>query len=264
MNDTHDFLTNLALILCVAAVTTVLFRRLRQPVILGYLLAGLIIGPHTPIPLVAEPQVAHTLSELGVILLMFSLGLEFHLRKLLRVGRSAGIIAVIECSLLIWLGYVAGRAFGWTSSESIFTGALIAISSTTIIIKAFAEQGLRGRLTELVFGILIVEDLIAILLLAVLTAVGTGSGLSAGALAATLGKLAAFLVGLVGVGLFIIPRMVRAILKLDRPETTLVASVGICFALALLARAFGDPVALGAFLGGSLVAESGEGKQVAH
>jgi CPA2 family monovalent cation:H+ antiporter-2 len=264
MPDAHDFLTNLALILGVAAITTVTFQRLKQPVILGYLLAGLIIGPHTPVPLVADSKLAHTLSELGVILLMFSLGLEFSLRKLLRVGPVAGVVAVIQCSLMIWLGYVAGRALGWTSYESVFTGALIAISSTTIIVKAFAEQGVKGKLAELVFGILIAEDLIAILLLTVLTAVATGSGLSAGALAATAGKLAAFLVGLVVVGLFVIPRMVRFILRLNRPETTLVASIGICFALALLAHAFGYSVALGAFLGGSLVAESGEGRQVEH
>ncbi len=264
MPDAHDFLINLALILCVAAITTVLFQRLKQPVILGYLLAGLIIGPHTPVPLVADPKLAHTLSELGVILLMFSLGLEFSLRKLLRVGPVAGVIAIIQCSLMIWLGYVVGRAFGWTAYESIFTGGLIAISSTTIIVKAFAEQGVKGKLAELVFGVLIAEDLIAILLITVLTAVATGSGLSAGALAATTGKLAAFLIGLVVVGLFIIPRLVRFILRLNRPETTLVASVGICFALALLAHAFGYSVALGAFLGGSLVAESGEARQVEH
>ncbi|HZI12136.1 MAG TPA: cation:proton antiporter, partial [Myxococcus sp.] len=264
MSDAHDFLTNLALILGVAAITTVVFQRLKQPVILGYLLAGLIIGPHTPVPLVADPKLAHILSELGVILLMFSLGLEFSLRKLLRVGPVAGIIAVIQCSLMIWLGYVAGRSFGWTSMESIFTGSIIAISSTTIIVKAFAEQGVKGKLAELVFGVLIAEDLIAILLLTVLTAVATGSGLSAGALAATTGKLAAFLIGLVVVGLLVIPRAVRFILKLNRPETTLVASVGICFAMALLAHAFGYSVALGAFLGGSLVAESGEARQVEH
>ena len=264
MTEAHDFLTNLALILCVAAVTTVLFQRLRQPVVLGYLLAGLLIGPHVPFPLVADPKLAHTLSELGVILLMFSLGLEFSLRKLLRVGPTAGLIALIQCSLMLWLGYLAGRAFGWTSLESLFLGALVAISSTTIIVKAFGEQKVGGRLAELVFGVLIVEDLIAILLLTLLTAVATGTGLSAGAVAAVVGKLALFLVGVVGLGLLLIPRLVRFILKLDRPETTLVASVGVCFALALLAHAFGYSVALGAFLGGSLVAESGHARQVEH
>ena len=175
----HDFLKALATVLCVAAVTSVLFQRLRQPVVLGYIIAGLIMGPHVPIPLVADPAIVQTLSELGVILLMFSLGLEFSLRKLFQVGPTAGITAAIQCSLMIWLGFVVGRAFGWTSIESIFTGAIIAISSTTIIAKAFDEQGIKGKLREMVVGILIVEDLIAILLMAALTAISTGTGLSA-------------------------------------------------------------------------------------
>lgn len=264
MHGAHEFLKAIALVLCVAAVTTVLFQRLRQPVVLGYLLAGLIVGPYVAIPLFAAPDIVQTLSELGVILLMFSLGLEFSLRKLLSVGPTAGLTAVIQCSLMMWLGFVVGRAFGWTARESLFTGALIAISSTTIIAKAFDEQGIRGKLREFVVGVLIVEDLIAVLLMAALTAVSTGSGLSAGALALTTGRLVAFLVGLVAVGLLVIPRAVRAVLKLGRPETTLVASVGLCFAVALLAQGFGYSVALGAFLAGSLVAESGEEKAVEH
>ncbi|MCP3099793.1 cation:proton antiporter [Myxococcus sp. K15C18031901] len=264
MHGAHEVLQAIAIVLCVAAVTTVLFQRLRQPVVLGYILAGLVVGPFVPIPLVANPEVVTTLSELGVILLMFSLGLEFSLRKLFSVGLTAGLTAVIQCSIMVWLGFVVGRAFGWTTLESIFTGALIAISSTTIIAKAFDEQGIRGKLRELVVGVLIVEDLIAVLLMATLTAISTGAGLSLKDLSFTTGKLVAFLVGLVAVGLFIIPRAVRAVIKLNRPETTLVASVGICFAVALLAQAFGYSVALGAFLAGSLVAESGEEKVVEH
>jgi len=264
MQGAHEVLQAIAIVLCVAAVTTVVFQRLRQPVVLGYILAGLVVGPYVPIPLVADPEVVTTLSELGVILLMFSLGLEFSLRKLFAVGLTAGLTAVIQCILMVWLGFVVGRAFGWTSLESLFTGALIAISSTTIIAKAFDEQGIRGRLRELVVGVLIVEDLIAVLLMATLTAISTGTGLSLGELSLTTGRLVAFLVGLVTVGLFTIPRAVRAVVRLNRPETTLVASVGICFAVALLAQAFGYSVALGAFLAGSLVAESGEEKVVEH
>ncbi|NPD25942.1 cation:proton antiporter [Corallococcus exiguus] len=264
MHDAHAFLQALATVLCVAAVTTVLFQRLRQPVVLGYILAGFIIGPHVPIPLVADPGIVQTLSELGVILLMFSLGLEFSLRRLFQVGPTAGLTAVIQCSVMVWLGFIVGRAFGWTMLESLFTGCCIAISSTTIIAKAFDEQNIRGALRGIVVGILIVEDLIGILLMAMLTAVSTGSGLSAWDLALTVGKLAAFLVGLVGIGLFVVPRLMRYITKLQRPETTLVSSVGICFAGALLAQTFGYSVALGAFLAGSLVAESGEGKEIEH
>jgi CPA2 family monovalent cation:H+ antiporter-2 len=262
MHDAHDFLKVLATVLCVAAVTTVVFQRLRQPVVLGYILAGLIVGPHVPIPLVADRAIVQTLSELGVILLMFSLGLEFSLRKLARVGPTAGVTAGIQSSIMLWLGFVVGQAFGWTTFESIFAGAIIAISSTTIIAKAFDEQGVGGRLRELVVGVLIVEDLIAVLLMAALTAVSSGDGLSAGTLARSSARLAAFLAGLVVVGLLVVPRAIRAVNRLGRPETTLVASVGICFAIALLALEFGYSVALGAFIAGSLVAESGEEKQI--
>jgi len=262
MQDAHAFLTSLTVVLAVAAVTTVVFQRLHQPVVLGYIIAGLIVGPHVPIPLVADPNVVQTLSELGVILLMFSLGLEFSLRKLMDVGPTAGLTALLQSSLMVWLGFTIGRLFGWTTLESLFAGAVIAISSTTIIAKAFEEQGIRGKLRELVVGVLIVEDLIAVLLMAVLTAIASGSGLAAGPLAATIGRLAAFLVGLVGIGLLLVPRAIRAISRLHRRETTLVASIGICFTIALLAQAFGYSVALGAFLAGSLVAESGEEKQI--
>lgn len=262
MPDAHEFLKSLTVVLAVAAITTVVFQRLRQPVVLGYILAGLIVGPHVPIPLVADPGVVQTLSEVGVILLMFSLGLDFSLRKLITVGPTAGPTALLETSLMVWLGFTIGRLFGWTALESLFTGAVIAISSTTIIAKAFAEQGITGKLRELVVGVLIVEDLIAILLMAILTALASGSGLAAGPLAATIARLAAFLVGLVGIGLLLVPRAIHAISRLNRRETTLVASIGICFTIALLAQAFGYSVALGAFLAGSLVAESGEEKQI--
>jgi CPA2 family monovalent cation:H+ antiporter-2 len=259
-----DILTDLAVILCVAALTTVVFQKIKQPVVLGYLLAGLIVGPHVPLPLFANASMAHMLSELGVILLMFSLGLEFSLRKLVRIAPTAGIVALIQCSLMIWLGYVTGRLFGWTGYESFFTGALIAISSTTIIVKAFAEQGIKGKLTEIVFGVLIAEDLIAVLLLAVLTAVASGAGLAPAALAKTLGRLVGFLAVLMAAGMLVVPRLVRSVLKVGRKETTAIAAVGICFAFALLARWAGYSVALGAFLGGALVAESGAGKTIEH
>jgi CPA2 family monovalent cation:H+ antiporter-2 len=263
VHDAHLFLSALTVVLCVAAVTTVVFQRLHQPVVLGYIIAGLIVGPHLPIPLVADQGVVQTLSEFGVILLMFSLGLEFSLRKLLAVGPTAGLTAIVQSSLMIWLGFVIGRLFGWTTIESLFTGAIIAISSTTIIAKAFDEQGVRGRLRELVVGVLIVEDLIAIMLMATLTAVASDRGLSARELLLTTGRLVAFLAGLVVVGLLVVPRAVRLVNRLSRKETTLVANIGICFAIAYLAQESGYSVALGAFIAGSLVAESGEEHEVA-
>lgn len=258
MPDAHAFLENVALVLCVAGVTTVVCHRLRLPVVFGYLIAGMIVGPHVPIPLFADEAIVRTLSELGVILLMFALGLEFSLRKLLRVGATAGLIALAETSFMMWLGFLLGRLFGWSTIESVFAGAIIAISSTTIIVKTFDERRLTGRFTELVLGILIFEDLFAILLLAILTTVAAGSGLTVASFTTTAVRLGTFLVVLVGLGLLLVPRAVRWIVRLDRPETTLIASMGICFAAALLAYAFGYSVALGAFIAGSLVSESGE------
>jgi CPA2 family monovalent cation:H+ antiporter-2 len=262
--DAHTFLVALTVILGVAAVTTVLFQRLKQPVVLGYLLAGFILGPNVPIPLFADRQLIQTLSELGVILLMFSLGLEFSLGRFFKLGPTAGLTALLEASLMASLGFLAGQAFGWSTLESVFCGGIVAISSTTIIARTFDDQRVGGSLKELVVGVLIVEDLIAIFLMATLTAVASGAGVSPATMALTTAKLLLFLVVLIGVGLVVVPRGVRAVLKLGRPETTLVAAVGFCFAVALLAHAFGYSVALGAFIAGSLVAESGEGHTIEH
>ncbi len=262
--DAHAFLVALTVVLGVAAVTTVVFQRLHQPVVLGYILAGLIVGPNFPLPLVADRHVVQTLSELGVILVMFSLGLDLRLRKLFRLGSTAGLTALLETSLMVWLGFITGRLLGWTTLESVFTGAIVAISSTTIIAKAFGEQRVEAPVRELVVGVLIFEDLIAILFMATLTAVASGSGLSAIDMAITTGRLGLFLATLVAAGLLLVPRTVRAILRLGRPETTLVASVGFCFAVSLLAHEFGYSVALGAFIAGTLIAESGEAKPIEH
>jgi CPA2 family monovalent cation:H+ antiporter-2 len=262
MQDAHAFLQNLALVLCTAAITTVVFQRLRQPVVFGYLLAGMIVGPHTPIPLAADEGMVRTLSELGVILLMFSLGLEFRLKRVMQIAATSGIAALFETSMMLGLGYLAGQLLGWTPIESFFAGAMVAISSTTIIARAFAEQDIRGKLNEIVFGILIVEDLIAIFLVAVLTAVAAGGGITPESLGLTAVRLLTFLIGLIGIGLVVIPRLIHTVIKLDRNETTLVATIGICFAAALLAATFGYSVALGAFIAGSLVAESGEGVRI--
>lgn len=264
MHDAHEFLRSLTVVLAVAAVTTVVFHRLRQPVVLGYIIAGLIVGPHVPIPIVADRGIVQTLSELGVILLMFSLGLEFSLPKIARVGPTAGVTALLQTGVMAWLGFLAGQMFGWTTLESVFTGAVIAVSSTTIIAKVFDEQQVGGRLRDLVVGILLFEDLIAIVFMAALTAIASGVGLSALELGGTIGRLIAFLVTLIIVGLLIVPRFIRLVVKIGRPETTLVASIGVCFGMAYIAQEFGYSIALGAFLAGSLVAESGRGHDVEH
>ncbi len=260
----HDFLVNLSLVLCVAALATVVFQRIRQPVVLGYILAGLIVGPHTSIPLVADHAVVEALSELGVLLLMFSIGLEFRLSKLAAVAPTGGIIAVIEVSVMACLGYLAGRAFGWTPVECLFTGAIVSISSTSIIAKAFEEQRVQGRRRDVVLGVLIVEDLLAILMMAGLTIFASGREPTFIELGTAALRLGAALTGLLVVGLLLVPRLFRAILALGRPETTTVAAVGLCFAVSLASQALGYSVALGAFLAGMLVAESGHGHEIEH
>lgn len=257
MNDSSAFLQDLAMVLCVAAVITVIFQRLKQPVVLGYMLAGLILGPHVPVPFFAHEGTVKTLSELGVILVMFSIGLEFSIRKLVEVLPTAGLTSLIEISVMFWLGYAGGQVLGWTPLESLFAGAIVSFSSTMIASKAMQEQSRDENLNRVVFGILVVQDLAAVLLLAVLTPLAEGSRLSYTFFIGTTGNLLGFLALFLGLGYLIIPRLMRLVMGLKNPETLLVATVGVCFAMALLARKGGYSVALGAFLAGMLVAESG-------
>jgi CPA2 family monovalent cation:H+ antiporter-2 len=261
--DLSTFLSTIALVLCTAAITTVVFQRLKQPVILGYLLAGLLVGPHvTLLPFVANEEATHILAELGIILLLFGIGLEFSLRKLIRVGGSAAITGVIAISMIFFMGNAAARLLGWNATEALFAGAAIAVSSTTIIAKAFEDRKIGGRLRELVFSVLIVEDLVSILMLAGLTTVAAGQAASAGALAFSAFRLLGLLTVATVVGLLVIPRAMRWVVSLKNNETILVASVGLCFGGAWMAYATGYSVAIGAFLAGSLIAESGEGHTI--
>lgn len=259
----HDFLTSFAAVLCVAAVTTVISQRLRLPVVLGYLIAGVIIGPHAPPLLVADAGIVTTLSELGVILLMFYIGMELSLRKLAEVGGKGFAIALVEMGLMLWLGYFAGQLMGLNDIECAFLAGMLAISSTTIIARTFEEQKIGGRLREQVYGALVMEDVFAILIVALLTTLAVSRSFDLAELAATAGRLGIFLSVLVIVGLLMVPRLIRFVVALARPETTLVSAVGVCFAAALAAQSFGYSVALGAFLAGCLVAESGESKRIA-
>jgi CPA2 family monovalent cation:H+ antiporter-2 len=262
MHSSIAFLTDLALVLGVAAVTSVLSQRLRLPPVFGYLLAGVIIGPNDLVPLVADIETVRTLSELGVILLMFSLGLGFTFRKIARLATTAGLIAALEVALCLSLGYGAGQLLGWTGIESLFAGAIVAISSTMIIAKVFEDQSIKGPLADVVFGVLVMEDLLAILALAVLTAVANGAASAAASVADTLPRLVLFLATVILVGLLVVPRFFRRVVRLRSDETTLVASIGLCFTLALLAQFAGYSVALGAFLAGAFIAEGGASRQV--
>jgi CPA2 family monovalent cation:H+ antiporter-2 len=256
------FLKDLALVLCVAAITSVVFQRLRLPAAPGYIVAGLLIGPHVPFPLVANLETVQTLAELGVVLLMFSIGLEFSLRRLVRIGPRVGLVVLLEVGLMLAAGFLVGRLFGLGTEASVLAGGVVAISSTMIVASVFAEARVEGPLRELVLSITVVEDLAAILLIAAATTLASGGSLTAGDLARTGGRLLAFLAGALAIGLLVVPSAMRAVARLRRPETTLVASVGLCFAAALLARQAGYSVALGAFLAGSLVYESGAARLV--
>jgi CPA2 family monovalent cation:H+ antiporter-2 len=253
-------LTDAALIACAAALFATVFQRLGLPLVMGYLLAGLVVGPHLHLGLSVAPSLAQPLSEIGVILLMFTLGLEFSLRRLLRIAPSGGLVAVIECSFVAWLGYVLARALSFNTTESIFVGALCAISSTTIVAKTFGEKNIRGRLAEIVFSVLVAEDLIAILLLAVLTAVTGEGAVSAGFLGRTTLRLLGFLAVLLVAGMLIVPRLVRWVARMGRGELMVMTCLGLAFGLAFVAQHAGYSVAFGAFIAGALIAESGEAK----
>ena len=258
----HLFLQDLALVLCAAAITTIACQRLRLPVVLGYLLAGIIVGPHTPIPFFAHEETVRTLAELGVILLMFSLGLEFNLRTLARLIPTAGVVTMIEVGLTFGLGFQVAALFGLDTRTSLLAGALVSISSTMIVSHAFQDLRFEKRAREFVYGILIAEDLVAILMLATLSAIAAKTADTGSILITTAGRLVLVVAALLGVGLLLVPWVFRSIVALRRRETLLVTSVGFCFALALLAQSQGLSVALGAFLAGALISEAGVSRHV--
>ena len=255
-------LVELVVVLGTAAVTTVVFQALRLPVVLGYVLAGLVIGPHVPLPLVADASLVHVLSELGVILLMFTIGLEQPLSTIKRVGLPGALIAVFEVALVIATGTAVAMALGWDPLEAMFGGACLGISSTMLVAKTFEELGLKGGFTEQVFAVLVFEDIIAIVLLAVLAAMGSGAELGVPQVAATVLRLAGFLAVLLVAGLLVVPRVIRPIARRARAETLLIASLVVCFGASALAEHAGYSVALGAFAAGVMVAESGRGHAV--
>jgi CPA2 family monovalent cation:H+ antiporter-2 len=257
-------LLELVVVFGTAAAVTVVFQLLRLPVVLGYVLAGLLIGPHLPVPLVASFGLVHVLSELGVILLMFTVGLELRISTLARVGLPAALTALFEVALCIASGTLVASALGFAPVEALFAGACLGISSTMLVAKAFEELGWKGGFTEVVYAILVFEDLIAIVLLAVLAGVASGAGLDAMGVLKMIGKLGGFLALLLAGGLLVVPRFVRWLAARARPETLLIVALFVCFGAAAVAEHAGYSVALGAFLAGVLVAESGHGHEVFH
>jgi monovalent cation:H+ antiporter-2, CPA2 family len=259
-----SLVTDLALVLGVAALTGPVLRLLRQPPILGYLLAGLIVGPYVPVPLFADAPRVRELSEVGVVLVMFAVGLEFSLRRVAEVLPLAGLTAAIQIGGMFWAGNLLGAALGLDSIAAVFLGASIAISSTMVVTKVFELHGPPPDVRGAVLGVLVLQDLVAIVLVAVVTAVAEGSGLAPSALVSTLGQLLGVLAAAVGLGLLVVPRLARRITALQSAEISTVFAVGLCLALGAVMEHLGYSPALGAFLAGMLLAEAGLGRRFEH
>lgn len=259
MDHATGFLQDLAILMLFAGVSIVIFSRLKQPVVLGYIVAGFLIGPHLFTPgLIHDEDSIKTLSELGVIFLMFSLGLEFSIRKLFSVGATAFIAALLEIVVMIWIGYEIGRFFGWNNINSIFLGAILAVSSTTIIIKALSDLKMKHeRFAQLIFGVLIVEDILGIGIIALLSGIAVSKGdINAVGIIATISKLTLFMVVSLVIGIILVPRILAYIARFESDEMILVSVLGMCFGFCLVVIYLGYSVVLGAFLIGAIMAES--------
>lgn len=259
-------ISDLAIMLLTAGVVAVLFKRFKLPLVLGYILAGFLVGPYMPYFFtVADKTSIETWSEIGIIVLMFGLGLEFNLHKLASVGGTAIITALTEVFGMLVVGYLVGQAMGWGMMDSIFLGGMLSMSSTTIIIKAFDELGVRKEpFAQLVFGTLVIEDIAGIFMMIILSTVSVSKNISGGALALQLGMLVLYLALWLILGIYILPTLLRKAEQFMNDETLLLASLGICFGMVLLAEALGFSSALGAFLAGSLLAGTVHAERVEH
>ncbi|HEX8594156.1 MAG TPA: cation:proton antiporter [Pseudomonas sp.] len=253
-----SFIQDLAVIMLVAGVVTIVFHRLKQPVVLGYIVAGFIIGPHTPpFGLIHDEQTIKTLAELGVIFLMFCLGLEFSLRKLFKVGATAFIAAFLEITLMMWIGYEIGQFFGWNSMDSLFLGSILAISSTTIIVKALNDLKMKHQhFAQLIFGVLIVEDILGIGIIALLSGIAVSGTVSSGEVFSTVGKLSLFMIVALVIGILLVPRLLAYVATFESNEMLLITVLGLCFGFCLLVVKLEYSMVLGAFLIGAIMAES--------
>ncbi|RYG49952.1 MAG: cation:proton antiporter, partial [Chitinophagaceae bacterium] len=222
---------DLALILIAGAITTLLFRKIRQPLVLGYIIAGFLVGPHFPwLATVTDKANVETLAEIGVIFLLFSLGLEFSFKKLMRVGGSASITALFEIVFITITGFLAGRWMGWTTMDSLFLGGMLASSSTTIILRAFDELGVKTKqFARIVFGVLVVEDIVVILLMVLLSTIAVTKQFEGTEILYTIFKL----------GIFLLPTFLKRVKKLLDEETLLVLSIGLCLGMVVLATQVG-------------------------
>lgn len=257
------FIQDLAIIMLIAGFISVLFYRLKQPVVLGYIIAGVIIGPSTPpFSFIHDQETINTLAQLGVVFLMFSLGLEFSIRSLSKVGFVATFTALAEIILMIWLGYEIGHYFGWRTIDSIFLGAILAISSTTIIVKALQELGYKNEeFVKLIYGVLIVEDVLAIGIIGILSSIAISGSVNALDVVFTLGELLIFIVVTLVVGILIIPKMISYVSNFKNEEMLLITVLALCFGFCLFVIQLEYSIALGAFIIGAIIAET---KQLKH
>lgn len=260
MHGLHPMIFDLMLMTVYGAVTTIIFKKLKQPIVLGYLLAGILAGPYFNfLPTVSDYQNIALWADIGVIFLLFSLGLEFSFKKMISVGKSALLTAGLNIFLLLFAGYYVGLFLGWNKTESFFLGAMISMSSTTVIIKAFEDlQIKKQKFTDLVFGVLIVEDLVGIMLLVLLPAVALKQNINGGAIGLSAFKLLAFLVLCFVLGVRVVPIVLRKLSVFLSEEMLLVFSIALLLSTVCLAVYFGFSSALGAFMTGCLLAETEE------
>lgn len=261
--DLH-LVSDLALILISAGIVTLIFKLLKQPLVLGYIVAGFLVGPHFNLfPTVVEKEVVSQWSEIGIIFLLFALGLEFSFKKLLKVGGTAIIASVAEIFIMFSIGFVSGYLLGWTTMESVFLGGMLAMSSTTIIIKAFDDMGLkRESFAELTMVILIIQDIVAILMMVLLSTAAVSQSVNGQDMLFCILKLVFFLILWFVVGIAIIPTFFRKAKKYINDETLVIISVGLCFGMVVFATSVGFSSALGAFVMGSILSETIEGEHI--
>ena len=264
MSELAPLISDLALILIGAGIMTLVFKRLKQPLVLGYIVAGFLASPHFSLtPSVIDTASIHTWSEIGVIFLLFALGLEFSFKKLVKVGGTAVIAACSIIFCMIMIGMTVGWAFGWKSMDCLYLGGMLAMSSTTIIYKAFDDMGLRQqRFAGLVLSILIIEDILAIVLMVLLSTVAVSQNFEGGEMVYSIAKLVFFLILWFVVGIYLIPIFLKRSKKWVSNETMLILSLAMCFGMVVLAAKVGFSPAFGAFIMGSILAETVEAETI--
>ena len=255
---------DLALMLIVAGIVTLLFKRLKQPLVLGYIVAGFLVSPHMPYTTsVADTENIHLWADIGVMFLLFSLGLDFSFKKILKMGVSPFISTMAIIFSMSMLGVLTGHAFGWSKMDCIFLGGMLAMSSTTIIYKAFDDLGLRQQqFAGLVMSVLILEDILAIVMMVMLSAIASGNNPDGGQMLGSVVKIGFFLVLWLVVGIFAIPIFLRRVRRLINNEVLLIVSLGLCCAMAVASTKVGFSSAFGAFIMGSILAETVEAEKI--